>query len=195
MEHQGKPPKSRESIRSALQSISDTAEAVQHAGPNHERTQAERKIVVASFFNHQLGREFQKELSRRELFSSSVVRDRKLVISVDYDDAQLASSLSEQFRSQHPDRRNPLDSSRYDCLFFGVAVGLAIAMLFIVGAKNQTAGIAFGLAVVGFFAAIGNFLDRAMNIRTGFSLWDLFLVVAIIGMAVGAAQGLPLLLK
>ena len=101
MSNQGKPPKTSNAIRSKLASISKTAEVVRHSGPINAKNQLDRQIIVASFFDHQLGRKFQRELTRCGHFSKSLISERKLVITVDSQDSQSASALSEKFRAQH----------------------------------------------------------------------------------------------
>ena len=195
MKHKGKPPKSSGQIRTKLESISETAGVVRPSGPANDGAQGSRQFVVASFFDHQLGRQFQRELTRSELFSESVVSARKLVISVDYADVQIASAISEKFRNKYPDRQDQLASNRYDYMIFGIVVGVSISMIFIAGAKDPMANAAFCLASSGFFGASGHLVDRVANPKTALGLWDLFVLVAIIGTAISAFNGLPALLN
>ena len=196
MKDQGKPPKSANAIRAQLKSIKQTANVVRQKGPVDEETQTGRQVTVASFFDHKLGRRFQKELSSSGLFSDSAVRGRKLEITVDYSDVKVASQASEKFRAQFPDRQHVKHSARYDCLIFGSLIGLVVGMVFGFGTKDEIGAIAFAITVTGIFAAIGHLLDRAkmsaiQNHKLG--LWEFLVFVALIGMFVIATQGFAIL--
>ena len=47
----------------------------------------------------------------------------------------------------------------------------------------------------GFFGASGHLVDRVMNPKTALGLWDLFVLVAKIGTAISAVNGLLALLN
>ena len=189
----GKPPKTGSQLRSKLESISKTAQVVRHSGAISEQT--DRQVIVASFFDHQLGKKFQSELIRREFNAKSMVKERKFVVTVEYVDVQDASAISEEFRNNNPDRRIAPEAARYDYLILGTAIGLASAMMFIVGARDQTEAIAFGIAATGFFTASGHFLDRLFGVRAKLGVWDFLVLIAVFGMALSAIQGIPLMLK
>jgi len=198
MNDQGKPPKSADAIRSQLESIRRTAGVVRQQGPINEQNQDSREIVVASFYDHHLGRKFQNELRSRGLFSSASIENRKLVISVDYPDAKIAGEVSTKFRALNPDRRHAVDSSRYDWMIFGGLIGLAIGIVFAIDADNRAYAVAFVLAVTGICSAAGHLVDRtnlaeAKKRRLG--LWEFLVFVGILGMVVIATQALPLLFK
>ena len=194
MKDEGKPPKSANAIRAQLESIKQTANVVRKKGPVNEDTRTESRVIVASFFNHQLGRKFQSELSRRGLFSGSSFRNRKLEISVDYSDVKIASMASEEFRAQFPDHRHTGDSSRFDCLIFGGLIGMAIAMVFATGADDKAGAASFAITITGICAAIGHLLDRSMMSaiqKRKLGLWEFLVAVGILAMIVIATQGLP----
>ena len=191
MTDQGKPPKSAEEIRSRLESISETANAVHEKGVIDSRTQAERQIVVALFYDHQLSRKFQTELQRNGLFSESAVSGGKLVITVNFPDVKQASKISVDFRREHPDRRPSRRGARFDFLLLGIVLGLVVGIIFATGASNIDAAIGFGSSMVGLGAAVGNLLDRIRNSRNrngkfAFGLWEFLVAMVTFGIFVFA---------
>ena len=193
MTEQGKPPKSADEIRSRLKTICETANVVHEKGVIDSRTQAERQVVVASFYDHQLARDLQTELHRNGLFSESVTSGEKLVVTVDFPDVEVASKLSVDFRHQHPDRRPSRRAARFDFLIFGIAMGLVVGLVFATGASNRNAAIGFVSSMFGLGAAAGNLLDRNRNsrIRNGkfaFGLWEFLVAVGILGIGIFAIQ-------
>ena len=195
MNDRGKPPKSAEEIQSQLDSIRQTANVACQKGPINEHNQDGRQIVVASFFDRELGRKFQSELSRRGLFSNSTIENRKMVISVDFPDAKVAGQVSKKFRAQFPDCRRPGDASRYDLMIFGSLIGLVTGMTFAIGADYNADTIAFVIATFGIGTATGHLADRVFvtSPRNRFGLWEFLVAVGILGMAVIAMHQLPLL--
>ena len=193
------PPKSAEEIKSKLQSISKTADNENLKGPYNEETNADRQICVASFFDHKLGREFQALLTRHRLFSYAKVQNRKLAISVDFPDSKLASSLSKEFRSQHPDRRSVNDAARYDFMIFGGITAVTISIMFL-KASDVWDLITFSIAMTGLGISAGHLLDRLRTSfgqrgRAAFGLWEFLVIVSILAMMIVTIRVFPAVLK
>jgi len=195
MNSNGKPPKTTSQIRSKLESIRSSTGAAQQIGPLNDQTNGSQQIVLASFFNHELGKQLQKELTQKKLFPETYVRWRKLFITVDRSDLATAILISGTFRKRHPDRRNSRESARYDYLIFGMLIGFAFAVVFVTGSRNLANGISFVLATVGIFGAAGHLIGRARNRNTHFDLWNMLILVAIIGMLISLIRILPAILR
>lgn len=189
----GKPPKSSNSIRSQLEKIHATANVVRHRGPMTEEKIRRRQVVVASFFDHRIGKMFREELKQKGLFPESVVKERKMVVSVDNTDVKIASRIAKTFREKYPDKRPVNDASRFDGLLFGSVIGFKVGVVFVVGSANDANAREFALAMFGCGMAAGHLVDRSRSATARgekmlFGVWELLIVVALLAISIVAIR-------
>lgn len=155
----GKPPKSVDEIRSKLGTIqSETSESPQ--GPAAGGVAADTRIVIESFHNHEIAREFRDKLSRAGVGSWTERRARKLCILIDYEDRRIATPILDMHHRERPDQIPRSLRREFDFLIFCGAIGATIGGLFVFNVATEpivlSAPIAFGL--VG--AILGHLVDR-----------------------------------
>lgn len=199
MKDEGKAPKTSQAIRSRLGNISESANVKREQGPYVDSNGTDRQVVVASFFNRRLGQQFQSVLSRNGIFSESVSNNQQLTITVDYEDVQAATLLTQKFLSENPDARPKHMGARFDWLIFGGMLGFVVGLIFGVASQDAVASAQFIVALTTGCAAAGYLLDSLVRFNRNqtiiFGLWVLMLLVFSVAMAVVAIQALPALLR
>ena len=89
----GKPPKSIEQIRSAVESIHRNTATPTRPGPLTEGLAADERVVLATFHDASLCRDFQQRLLAAGVMSSVRKQRRMTLLSVDTADRTRAAEL------------------------------------------------------------------------------------------------------
>ena len=106
--YQMTPPKSKDRIRSALESVRRGVDRKVTAGPYRDGLPADTRVVIASFHQQDAGRRFQEVLLRAGIMSEGKFHRRGAEISVDYSDCDRAAELLARHLTEFPDL--PADS-------------------------------------------------------------------------------------
>lgn len=191
--HEGKPPKTAESIRASLQSIHHTAEVDSRAGPYIDGLSSDYPIAVATFYDPVLARSVQQLLSQSGIFSNVVRRGTGASVFVDNEDHVRAAQLLSKYSERFPNRIPKKESRRFDLLIFGVAIGFALGGVIVSGVSNLPEAAAILLTFTGIGATTGHLLDRLRMsyLRTGrfrVGVLELLLLMSIIGLAIMAER-------
>ena len=180
----GKPPRDGQTIRSALDSIRSGREPDRTPGPAADGMRADEQYNIATFHDQEIGRSFQRALSKAGVMSDSVIRRGKLEVYIDFEDGQRAGAILDEHRTRFPDKPLKGLRRRFDYLIFGVLIGVTVGIFFLLNARQSrliySAPVAFGLAG----GLSGHLIDRLRGHyrRTGrlqFGIYE-FLVLAML---------------
>ncbi|MFK7766180.1 MAG: hypothetical protein AB8B55_02975 [Mariniblastus sp.] len=180
--HQGKLPKSKESIRASLNAISKDAGVVRESGPMKDGFAADYQITAGTFHARDNARRYQNLLTKKGLFSKLHSSRHGCVVMVDAEDSQMAAELYAIHKKEHPDFVPLANSRRFDYLIFGSIISLTIGFA-ILGEDfgNPVAHLLFA-TFLAIGASMGHLFDRLKGVfrSTGklrIGVWE-FLIIA-----------------
>ncbi len=185
---QGKPPKSKESIRSSLNALrkKDEQGAVlkkpSHSGPMINGFSASHQITAGTFHDVDIAKQFQALLMRAGIFSKMHSSRHGSIVMVDAEDSQKAAEIFIEHKKENPDRPVVGSNRRFDYLIFGVLIGITFGIVLLGNEyKHPMAYLVFA-TFLAIGASVGHLFDR-LRIRyrkTGqlkVGVWE-FLIIA-----------------
>lgn len=162
LEDQGKRPKSADSIRASLQSIQASQKDDTSAGPLAKGLEPMDQLVVQSFKNYDVGRQFQQRLMDNGVMTTGKRHRGEYQVMVDYEDRDAASAILREHMKSNPDVLPIGYNCRYDFLIFGLIIGLTLGVLLVLDVYNASEDmlIAVSFAICG--AVCGHLVDRVI---------------------------------
>ena len=154
------PPKSESQIRSSLDSIHKTAEVDVQTGPLSQGVGSDYPITIGSFFDPELARDFQQELSQAGIFSKLIVARPETRVVVDDEDRHRANELFQQHRQQHPNHRPRGFVRRFDFLIFGIVIALTVSFILVAENWDHPLALTIPLTFCVIGASLGHVLDQ-----------------------------------
>ncbi len=190
-EQQGKPPKSADSIRAALEAVRQSTCPAPQAGPHQAGLASDAPLVIASFYDPEVARGFVDLLVAAGILSATLRRGfRQDQVLVDSGDRRKAAELLAAYLVGKPYRMVTRFRRSIDFMLLGAAMG-GVSGAIGIASRSVTSSTLLNfraaVAVVGFTIyggiigfLLGQFDDRSR--RTGrlqFSIREMLLIVTL----------------
>jgi len=130
MPDQPNDPKDAHTIRKALNAIRSGANVTRRVGPHSEGFKSDHPVLIASFFDRDVARTFQKILIAHGIEPNISKSGNKCHVSVDAKDARPATEIYFDQKSTLADGKVSRNPRRHDLLIFCTVIGLTLCLLF-----------------------------------------------------------------
>ena len=181
---QGKPPKSKDSIRASLDALRkpEGDSSIKRSGPMKDGFAADFQITAGTFRDGDNARRYQNLLTRDGVYSKLHISRHGSLVTVDAEDSQKAAELYQIHKREHPDLIPLGNARRFDYLIFGGMISATFGIV-LIGAEFDhpmtylvfATFIAIGLSMGHLFDRLKTRFKKTGSFRIG--VWE-FLILA-----------------